>query len=119
MVGDACRARLVSRPQRISPAIAATRSRRSRRNYRGLDLVEIPPNGQGLTALVMLNILENFDLDALDPLGPERFHLVLEAARSAMRCATRTSPTPSHMRTSVADLLDKGFAKKLAAQHRS
>ena len=50
-------------------------------NYRGLDLVEIPPNGQGLTALVMLNILENFDLAALDPLGPERFHLVLEAAR--------------------------------------
>ncbi len=50
-------------------------------NYRGLDLVEIPPNGQGLTALVMLNILENFDLKALDPLGPERFHLVLEAAR--------------------------------------
>ena len=50
-------------------------------NYRGLDLIEIPPNGQGLTALVMLNILENFDLAALDPLGPERFHLVLEAAR--------------------------------------
>ncbi len=52
-------------------------------NYRGLDLVEIPPNGQGLTALVLLNILENFDLAALDPFGPERFHLVLEAARLA------------------------------------
>ena len=50
-------------------------------NYRGLDLVEIPPNGQGLTALVMLNILENFDMATLDPLGPERFHLMLEAAR--------------------------------------
>ena len=50
-------------------------------NYRGLDLLEIPPNGQGLTALVMLNILENFDIKALDPVGPERFHLVLEAAR--------------------------------------
>ena len=35
-------------------------------NYRGVDLVEIPPNTQGLTALVTLNILENFDLAALD-----------------------------------------------------
>ena len=55
--------------------------RRSRPIIAGSICVEIPPNGQGLTALVMLNILENFDLKALDPLGPERFHLVLEAAR--------------------------------------
>ena len=46
-------------------------------NYRGVDLLEIPPNGQGITALVMLNILENFDIKSLDPVGPERFHLVL------------------------------------------
>ena len=41
-------------------------------NYRGLDVLELPPNAQGLTALVLLNILENFDLSALDPLGPDR-----------------------------------------------
>ncbi|HYZ44255.1 MAG TPA: gamma-glutamyltransferase, partial [Xanthobacteraceae bacterium] len=52
-------------------------------NYRGLDVLELPPNTQGLTALVLLNILERFDLAALDPLGPERFHLALEAARLA------------------------------------
>ena len=62
-------------PPRISPLIAARRSTPISTNYRGLDLVEMPPNGQGLTALVMLNILENFDLAALDPLGPDRFHL--------------------------------------------
>ncbi len=84
-------------------------------NYRGLDLVEIPPNGQGLTALVMLNILENFDLAALDPLGPERFHLVLEAARLGFAVRDTHIADAAHMRTAVADLLDKGFAKKLAA----
>jgi gamma-glutamyltranspeptidase/glutathione hydrolase len=85
-------------------------------NYRGLDLVEIPPNGQGLTALVMLNILENFDLAALDPLGPERFHLVLEAARLGFAVRDTHIADEAHMRVAVADLLDKGFAKKLAAK---
>jgi gamma-glutamyltranspeptidase/glutathione hydrolase len=83
-------------------------------NYRGLDLVELPPNGQGLTALVLLNILEQFDMAALDPLGPDRFHLMLEARahglrgarhphrrslvharRRAARCSTRRSPRHS------------------------
>jgi gamma-glutamyltranspeptidase / glutathione hydrolase len=84
-------------------------------NYRGLDLVEIPPNGQGLTALVMLNILENFDVASLDPLGAERFHLVLEAARLGFAIRDTHIADQAHMRTSVADLLDKNFAKKLAS----
>jgi gamma-glutamyltranspeptidase/glutathione hydrolase len=84
-------------------------------NYRGLDLVEIPPNGQGLTALVMLNILENFDLKALDPLGAERFHLVLEAARLGYAARDTHIADAAHMRTPVGDLLDKSFGKKLAA----
>ena len=52
-------------------------------NYRGLDIVELPPNGQGLAALVLLNILERFDIAALDPNGAERAHIALEAARLA------------------------------------
>ena len=85
-------------------------------DYRGLDLVEIPPNGQGLTALMMLNILSNFDLKALDPLGPERFHLVLEAARLGYAARDAHIADAAHMRTPVADLLNKDFAKKLAAK---
>ncbi len=85
-------------------------------NYRGLDIVELPPNGQGLTALVMLNILENFDLKAFDPLGPDRFHLVLEAARLAFAVRDTHVADAAHMRIAVADLIDKGFAKKLAAK---
>ena len=85
-------------------------------NYRGLDLVEIPPNGQGLTALVMLNILENFNVGSLDPLGADRFHLVLEAARLGYAVRDTHIADEAHMRTPVADLLDKEFAKNLAAR---
>ena len=81
-------------------------------NYRGIDLVEIPPNTQGLTALVMLNILENFDLAALDALGAERFHLMLEAARLGFAVRDTHIAEPSHMRVAAAALNDKAFAKK-------
>jgi gamma-glutamyltranspeptidase / glutathione hydrolase len=84
--------------------------------YRGLDLVELPPNGQGLTALVLLNILEGFDLASLEPLGAARFHLQLEAARLAFSVRDTHIAEPSHMRVAAADLIDKAFARKLAAQ---
>jgi gamma-glutamyltranspeptidase/glutathione hydrolase len=83
-------------------------------NYRGLDVLEIPPNGQGLTALVLLNILEQFDVAKLDVLGPERLHLMLEAARLAFGVRDTHIADPAHMREPVAGLLDKAFAKKLA-----
>jgi len=85
-------------------------------NYRGLDLLEIPPNGQGITALILLNILEHFDVAALDPFGPQRFHLVLEAARLAYAVRDTHIADAAHMRIATADLLDKGFAKALAAK---
>lgn len=51
--------------------------------YRGHRVHQVPPNNQGLTALVMLDILSGYDLAALDPDGPERMHLEIEAARLA------------------------------------
>jgi len=83
-------------------------------NYRGLDVVELPPNTQGLTALVLLNILEQFDVAKLDALGPERLHLALEAARLAFGVRDTHISDPATMREPVASLLDKGFAKKLS-----
>ena len=83
--------------------------------YRDLEIVELPPNGQGMIALVMLNILENFDVRSLDPRGPERFHLVLEAARLAYAVRDTHLADADHMRTPVSALIDKGFGKKLAA----
>jgi gamma-glutamyltranspeptidase/glutathione hydrolase len=83
-------------------------------NYRGLDLVELPPNGQGIIAQVMLNVLEPFDLKRLDPLGPERFHLELEAARLAYAVRNAEIADPAAMRTGVSALLDTNFARELA-----
>lgn len=83
-------------------------------NYRGLDLVELPPNGQGLTALVLLNILERFDFAGLDPTGPERFHLALEAGRLGYAVRDTHIADPAFMRMSVPALLDKRFAGELA-----
>jgi gamma-glutamyltranspeptidase/glutathione hydrolase len=85
-------------------------------NYRGLDVLELPPNGQGLTALVLLNILERFDLGALDPNGPDRFHIALEAARMAYAVRDTHIADPAFMRTPVPALLDKQFAAELAGR---
>lgn len=53
--------------------------------YHGYRIHQMPPNNQGLTALLMLNILSGFPLSNLAPLGPERLHLEIEAARLAYR----------------------------------
>src|SRR5262249_49726451 len=84
--------------------------------YRGLDVLELPPNAQGLTALVMLNILECFDLAALDPTGPDHCHLMLEAARLAYAVRDTHVAEPAFMRASVPALVDKRFARELAGR---
>lgn len=62
--------------------------------YRGTQLVELPPNGQGATALLMAVILERFDLLRLDPLGAERAHLEAEAAKLAYDARDRFVADP-------------------------
>ena len=83
-------------------------------NYRGLDVVELPPNGQGLTALVLLNILERFEMGQLDPLGDERFHISLEAGRLAYAVRNTHIADPDFMRVTPQALLDRVFAADLA-----
>jgi gamma-glutamyltranspeptidase/glutathione hydrolase len=85
-------------------------------DYRGLGIVELPPNGQGLVALVLLNILENFDLASLDPGGPERLHIALEAARLAFAIRDAHVADQAFMRISAPSLLDKDFARRLAGK---
>ncbi|MGE0279882.1 MAG: gamma-glutamyltransferase [Rhizobiaceae bacterium] len=83
-------------------------------NYRGFDIVQLPPNGQGVTTLVLLNILEQFDLGSLDPTGAPRLHLALEAARLAFGVRNTHVADADHMREPLDRLLDKAFARDLA-----
>lgn len=62
--------------------------------YQGLDLIEHPPNGQGATALLMLNILGHFDLGRLNPFGAARAHLEAEAAKLAYDARNRFIADP-------------------------
>ena len=57
--------------------------------YKGHDLLEHPPNGQGATAILLLNILAQFDLAALDPFGAARAHIEAEAAKLAYDARNR------------------------------
>ena len=84
--------------------------------YRGLDVVELPPNGQGLVALVLLNVLEHFDLSALEPHGAERLHLALEAARLAFAVRDTHLADPAFMRVSTASLSTRALPANLPAR---
>jgi len=78
--------------------------------YRGHRIWECPPNGQGLVALLALDILEGFDLRALDPLGPERLHLLTEALRLAFADARAFLGDPRQTSVPVEALLSKEYA---------
>ena len=83
--------------------------------YRGLRVWECPPNGQGITALLALNLLEGFDLKGQDPLGPERWHLLIEAMRIAFADARWHVADPELSKVPSAGLLSKDYAAKRRA----
>ena len=80
--------------------------------YKGTELVEHPPNGQGATAILLLNILKHFDLATLDPFGTARAHVEAEATKLAYDARNRfiaeKAPRLDH-------LLSADTAEKLAA----
>ena len=83
--------------------------------YRGLEVFECPPNGQGVIVLQILNILEGLELAGLDPNGPERLHLEAEATRLAFRDRDACLADPAQVEVPVARLLDKAYAAQLRA----
>ena len=82
-------------------------------NYRGFDVYECPPNGQGIIALIMLNILQGYDMAALDPNGSERLHLEIEAARLAYRDRAQLIADPDAIAVPSALLLSPSYADGL------
>src|ERR1700722_19974001 len=64
--------------------------------YKGLDVWQCPPNGPGITMLVMLNILSRFDLTKFPAMSVERFHLEAEAARVAYMMREQYIGDPAH-----------------------
>jgi len=82
--------------------------------YRGAELVEHAPNGQGATAILLLNILSHFDLSGMDPLGAERAHLEAEATRLAYDARNRFL-ADADFTTRLAHMLAPETAARLAA----
>ncbi len=82
--------------------------------FGAVELVEHAPNGQGATAILLLNILKQFDLAALDPFGAERTHLEAEAAKLACDARNRFLADADHV-TRLAHMLSDDTARNLAA----
>jgi len=78
--------------------------------YRGVRVWECPPNGQGLAALIALNALEGFELSKQDPLGVERWHLLIEAMRLAFADTRWYVADPKFFDIPLAGLLSKEYA---------
>jgi gamma-glutamyltranspeptidase/glutathione hydrolase len=85
-------------------------------DYRGVRVHEIPPPGQGIAALEMLNILEGFDMGALDPTSAERIHLEVEAKKLAFRDLYEEIGDPEfwrHAEIPTGRLISKEYTAKL------
>uniref|UniRef100_E1TB64 Gamma-glutamyltransferase n=1 Tax=Burkholderia sp. (strain CCGE1003) TaxID=640512 RepID=E1TB64_BURSG len=84
------------------------------KNYRGYTVHEIPPNGQGIAALIALGILEQFDLAALKVDGIETQHLQIEAMKLAFADVYRYVADPRSMEVTPEQMLDDAYLKQRA-----
>ena len=83
-------------------------------NYRGYTLHEIPPNGQGIAALIALGILEHFDMASLKVDGVDSQHVQIEAMKLAFADVYRYVAEPSAMAVTPEQMLDPSYLKSRA-----
>ena len=90
-------------------------------NYRGVDVWELPPNGQGIAALEMLNILEGYDFAKIPFGSTEHVHLFVEAKKLAFEDRAKFYADPAFSKAPVARLISKDYAaerrKLISADH--
>ena len=79
-------------------------------NYRGYDVFELPPNGQGIAALQILNILEGFDLKAMGRNSAETLHAMIEAKKLAWADRAKFYADPEFATIPLAQLISKQYA---------
>ena len=83
-------------------------------NYRGYDVWELPPNSQGIAALQILNIIEQFDLSEMQLDSAEYVHLFTEAKKIAFEDRAKYYADPDFNNLPVKQLISKSYAKKRA-----
>ena len=81
-------------------------------NYRGYDVWELPPNGQGIAVLQMLNLLEPYDLKSMGPQSAEALHLMIEAKKLAYEDRAKFYADPEFAKVPVAELISKAYAAR-------
>jgi gamma-glutamyltranspeptidase/glutathione hydrolase len=86
-----------------------------RTTYRDVEMLEHPPNGQGLAALLALNVVEGYDLAGMDYFDPARWHVMIEAMRLGMADAARYVADPALVEIPIAGLLSKDYATQRRA----
>jgi gamma-glutamyltranspeptidase / glutathione hydrolase len=84
-------------------------------DYRGWKVYELPPNGQGMAALEMLNIMETSPASSFGPFSPAEMHLRIESMKLAYSDLRRYDADPRTVDVPVQGLLSKEYAKKRAA----
>lgn len=84
-------------------------------NYRGYDVWEIPPNGQGIAALQILNILEGYDLKSMGRGNADFWHVFIEAKKRAFADRAKYYADPAFAKIPLKELLSKERAAKQRA----
>jgi len=83
-------------------------------SYRGWTIYEIPPNGQGIAALMMLNIMENFPIPSYKHNSAKALHVIIEAKKLAYADMLRYVADQRFSRVAVRGMLDKSYASSRA-----
>lgn len=84
-------------------------------NYRGYDIWQLPPNGQGIVVLQMMNILETFDIASMQPDTADAFHLFVEAKKLCFQDRAIYYADTDFAKVPVAELISKEYARQRAS----